>query len=63
MSVKKLLGLEALPIGDQEVLRQMQEARMAGQEEVVFTAGAHKIRVKLGHIALQGCMKDYEANY
>lgn len=63
MSVKKLLGLEALPIGEEEVLRQMQEAMMAGQEELVFTAGAHKVRVRLSHTAPQGCMRDYEQYY
>jgi len=63
MSVKKLLGLEGLHIGDEEIMRRMQEAMMAGQDEVVFTAGVHKIKVKLGHTALQGCMRDYEQYY
>ena len=63
MSMKKLLGLEAMHIGDEEIMRRMQEAMVAGQEEVVFTAGAHHVKVKLCHTALQGCMRDYEANY
>lgn len=63
MSMKKLLGLDALPIGDEEVMRRMQEAFEAGQEEVVFTAGSHKVKVKLCHTSSQGCMRDYEQYY
>jgi len=63
MSVKEILGLEGLHISDEEVMRRMQEALAAGQEEVVFSAGAHTVRVRLGHTSLQGCMQDYEGYY
>ena len=63
MSVKKLLGLEGLHIGDEEIMRRMQEAMVAGQDEVVFTAGAHQVKVRLNHISLQGCMRVYEQYY
>ncbi len=63
MSMKEILEREGLYISDEEVMRRMQEALMAGQEELVFTAGAHTVKVRLSHTAPQGCMRDYEQYY
>ncbi len=63
MSVKKLLGLEDMHIGDEEVMRRMQEAFEAGQDEVIFSSATRKVKVKLCHTSTQGCMRDYEQLY
>ncbi len=63
MSMKEILEREGLYISDEEVMRRMQEAMMAGQEELVFSAGAHTVKVRLSHTAPQGCMRDYEQYY
>lgn len=63
MSMKEILEREGLYISDEEVMRRMQEAMMAGQEELVFSAGAHTVKMRLSHTAPQGCMRDYEGYY
>lgn len=47
MSLKTLLGLEAFPVTEEEIMLCFQEACRKGLSEVVFSSGTKKIKLNL----------------
>jgi len=50
MTLKKMLGLEHLPITEEEIIKIVENARINNQELIEFTTGRHNIRIKLNLI-------------
>lgn len=50
MSLKKLLGLESFPIRDSEIMRRIHEGYRQQLEEIEFSSGERRVKVKLGDV-------------
>ena len=63
MSLKRVLGLEHFPIGEDEIARKLREARKNRQQEVVFSSENKVVRIKLGFVNPRGVPNDYWDHY
>lgn len=60
MSLKQLLGLESFPLSEMEIVKRIHEAYQNHREEVEFTTGLRKVRVRLADVCPEGIIrKDY----
>jgi hypothetical protein len=59
MSLKKLLGLEAFPIKESDIMRKIQEARKKHLHEIEFTSNKHKVICRIRDVAPEGITRWY----
>ncbi len=59
MALKKLLGLEAFPVTDEEIMLKIQEAQRQHQSEVEFRMPTKSVKIKVTDVATQGIMREY----
>ena len=57
MSVKQLLGLDKFPIKEEEIMTRISEAQNQNLNEVVFTFGQQKVKIRMSPTNPQGCMQ------
>lgn len=63
MSVKTLLGLEAFPITESEIIRKIEEAQRRHLSEIEFTSPRKRVLVKIGDVEPKGIMRDGGSYY
>lgn len=59
MSIKHLLGLQACPMTDEEVMQAIENARRKQIEEVEFPLPKKKVRLRLNAVKRDGIMREY----
>ncbi len=63
MSLKHILGLEAFPLTEEEVMRKIEDARRRNISEVVFSMPRKKVKVHLCTTNPSGLMTDWAEYY
>ncbi len=63
MSLKKLLGLEAFPIKDSEIMQKILEAKRNNIEMIEFSSETKKVRINITKLCPDGLMKGYQDYY
>lgn len=58
MALKKLLGLESMPITEEEIMQKLCEARQRKLGEIEFVTSSRKVKVKLKQVNPAGIMKE-----
>ena len=60
MSLKTLLGLEAFPFREEEIIARINQAYKDEVKEIVFSAGKKKVKIKLNQLSPDGLMRGYQ---
>jgi hypothetical protein len=63
MSLKKLLGLEAFPLRDSEIMKRIIEAKRNNIEMIEFSSETKKVRVNITKLSSDGLMRDHQDYY
>ena len=59
MTLKKLLGLEAFPLTDEEIMQKIQEAQQRHLSVVEFSMPSKRVKIKVSDVEPQGMMREY----
>lgn len=60
MSLKRMLGLEQFPLDDQEIMRQIAEARRNNINIIEFSSGTKRARINISGISPEGMMYQWQ---
>ena len=59
MSLKRILGLEAFSLTDEEIMQRLKEAQFKQLHEIVFTSGKKEVKVKICGVEPLGITRGY----
>ncbi len=59
MTLKKLLGLEAFPLTDEEIMRKIEDAQQRHLSVVEFSIPTKRVKIKVTDVEPQGVMREY----
>jgi hypothetical protein len=60
MSAKKLLGLEACPLSESEIMQKIIEAQKKDLRVIVFPSAGKNVQIRLQRVNPQGIMRQYQ---
>jgi hypothetical protein len=63
MSIKTVLGLEAFPITEEQVIKKIKDAQNNNLREVEFTSGGKTVKLRLSQTQAIGMMTDWHDYY